>query len=166
MRIFDAYESGLLQHITLTFICSGLLHVSGKWCAMFDYDGYPGPGKCWYGLDAMECNPEESYIAKCGNEIRQRFLFVKVNDEEVLIKLGNGDNTCWERNGRAIFLRDCDSSNSLQRWFAPNGSFDGERFEISQKGYERQCVSTAHHPKAGEYMYALSCGCATKCKPF
>lgn len=128
-----------------------------KWCAMFDYDGYPGSGKCWYGLDTMTCSSQESYIAKCGNENRQRFLFVDLAGGEILIKLGNNDNECWERSSRAVKIRQCDANNPLQRWFSPNGSFNGQRFEISQKGFENQCVSTAHHPKAGEVVEMHSC---------
>lgn len=130
----------------------------GKWCIYSDYDGFPGSGTCWYGLDdARPCRSDQMYVARCGSDYRQAIIFEVLDDGEVLIKLGNGENKCWERNRREIFLRTCDQNNSLQRWFAPNGSFSGSRFELSQRGYERQCVSTAHHPKAGEVVELHSC---------
>lgn len=77
------------------------------------------------------------------------------SEGEVLIKLGNGSNRCFERYRREIFLNTCDETNAYQKFFALNGSFDGSRFEMSQKGFTSQCVTTAHHPKAGKYQLLI-----------
>jgi len=82
---------------------------------------------------------------------------VDLPNDEVLIQLANGDNECWERSGRRIFVEQCDSGNSRQRWFAPNGSFDGRRFEISQRGFTSQCVTNDHHPKTAEVVELHFC---------
>ena len=116
----------------------------------FDYDGYPGTGQCWYGTDSRPCSQDQIHLSKCSNDNRQRFLFVELAGDEILIKLGNGQNQCLQRFKREIFIRTCDANNSMQRWYAPNGSFDGRRFEISQKDFSTQCVTNAHHPKAGK----------------
>lgn len=131
--------------------------VTGKWCMTYDYDGYPGTGKCWYGTESRDCSVDQIHISKCEDDKRQRFVFVELSDEEILIKLGNDANSCLERDGRSIFIRTCDASNYLQRWYAPNGSFNGDKFEISQKKKSAQCVSTIHHPKAGEVVDLQSC---------
>lgn len=68
---------------------------------------------------------------------------------EVLIKLGNGENLCWERWKRAIFLEPCDATNPMQRWIASNGHFNADKFEITMKGFTHQCVSNDHHPRRG-----------------
>ena len=135
-----------------TLLCS-----IGKWCATFDYDGYPGPGYCWYGDDSDDCNSNQVYLAKCGNERNQRFRFVDLSNGEVLIQLANNDNECWERSNRRIYVERCDSNNSRQRWYAPNSSFGGSRFEISQRGFSSQCISNDHHPKAAEVIEMHSC---------
>lgn len=134
-----------------------------KWCMTFDYDGYPGTGKCWYGQDSRPCSQDQIHLSKCSNDHRQRFLFVDLDGGEALIKVGNGENKCFQRNRRSIFLRTCDANNSLQRWYAPNGSFDGHRFEISQKDFGTQCVTTAHHPKAGKCFGWLFRACLLPC---
>ena len=135
----------------------------------------------------------EMHIAKCrdapGNYIdaQQSFVFVEVTsstptlaqgsleskviskDTEVLIKLGNGENLCWERWQRAVFLEPCDRNNSLQRWMAPNGNFNGNKFEISQKNFQHQCVSNDHHPSLGTYICGsstITCLCILMCQPF
>ena len=126
-------------------------------CSFYFFYSTAGTGSCWYGLEKNDCNPEEVYIAKCNNDPRQRFTFLNVGNEEVLIKLGNGENRCFQRQRRAIVLDQCDENNSLQRFFAPNGSFDGIRFELSQRGFSSQCVSTAHHPKPGEVVETHDC---------
>ena len=107
-----------------------------------NYDGHPGTGRCWYGLEVKDCNPNQVYIARCGNDSRQRFRFVSFANGEALIQIGNGSNNCLQRYRTAVYIRNCDENNALQRWYAPNGSFDGNRFEISQKDTSTQCVST------------------------
>lgn len=129
-----------------------------EWCATFDYDGYPGTGQCWYGDETERCNPEEMYIADCRKDLRQAFVFVPVSSDEVLVQLGNGDDRCWERDGRAVLLRPCDPINPLQRWYPLNGSFQsGDKFELSQKDFDTQCVANAHHPKPGEVVEMHFC---------
>ena len=127
------------------------------WCATFDYDGYPGSGECWYGDETKSCNPEELYISTCSrDEQHQAFVFVPVSNNTVVIQLGNGEDKCLERLKRAIYLRPCDANNPLQRWFPLNGSFQsGDKFELSQKDFESQCISNAHHPKPGKLLLNL-----------
>ena len=111
---------------------------------MYNYDGLPGDGKCWYGLDRRSCQSDQLYIAKCSSSRRQRFDIIKLSSGEVQIRLGHGENKCFERDGRKIKLRGCSSSNSKQRWSIPNGSIDGKRFELSQQSVSSQCVTQDH----------------------
>jgi hypothetical protein len=151
-----------------------------EWCMMYDYDGYPGTGLCWYGgkgilsriiaasleLDsATTFLPDKSkhcdttkrvYVAKCIEHPRMWFTFVNVTNpysvgavEEFLIMTGDGTR-CFERKDREISLQQCEPDNSYQRFFALNGDFFGEKFEISQIGYTHQCVTNDHHPKSGK----------------
>jgi hypothetical protein len=137
---------------------SHLLQQKGRWCATFDYTGEPGPGHCWYGDQSLGCNSDQLYISKCSFERNQWFTFEPTPSGEVLIKLGNDKNQCWERLRRSIYIRTCDPNNPLQRWFALNGSLDdGDRFELSQQGFTNQCMTNAHHPKAGEVVEMHSC---------
>lgn len=124
----------------------------------YDYDGWPdSDGICWYGLDSRSCSVDQVHLSKCRNDSRQRFLFEELSGGEVLIKLGNGKNQCLQRYRREIFVRSCDANNTMQRWFALNGDFGGSKFEISQKDFNLQCVTSAHHPKAGEVVELHSC---------
>ena len=126
-------------------------------CATYHYQHN---GKCWYGRKSKTCRNDQVYIAKCNQYKGQRFMFVKVSGNEVLIKVGDGRNLCFERYSREIFLRTCDSSKERQRWFAPKGSFDGPRFEVSQHSLSNQCMTQDHHPKAGEVVELHSCRAA------
>lgn len=117
---------------------------------MYDYDGLPGSGKCWYGKERRNCRSDQMYMAKCNSDVRQKFSFLKVSNGEALIRVGNGKNLCFERDDREIFLRTCDSGNERQRWFSPVGSFDGPRFELSQRRLSSYCMTQDHHPKPGE----------------
>lgn len=127
------------------------------WCATADYNGYPGTGQCWHGDFTEPCNSEELYISTCSKNEKQAFVFIPTGDNEILVQLGSPNpqdpniDRCLEREGRAIYLRACDATNPLQRWFAPNGSLVGdEKFELSQKDFQQQCVSNDHHPKPGK----------------
>jgi hypothetical protein len=120
---------------------------------MYEYSGLPGNGKCWYGRQRKSCRNDQVYIAKCSNSERQKFRFVKLSNNEVQIKLGDNSNRCFERDGRKIFVRRCNSSKSLQRWYAPNGSFDGRRFEVSQRGYSSQCMTQDHRKYLQLYLF-------------
>ena len=125
--------------------------------------------KCRDSADGTFVDKEQSFV----------FLPVKVTDDtvttymyssplielrqivpaetEVLIQLGNGENLCWERWKRAIFLEPCDATNPMQRWIATNGHFNAEKFEITMKGFTHQCVSNDHHPRRGTF---INCGVA------
>ncbi|CAB9509454.1 expressed unknown protein [Seminavis robusta] len=131
-----------------------------KWCAVFDYKGLPGDGRCWYGRQRRACRPDQVYVTKCKDEYRQYFRFVKLGSNLVQIKLGDGRNLCFQRVSTQIFLRTCDEKNKYQQWYAPNGSFDGSKFELSQHSNPRQCMTQAHHPKAGEVVETHSCKAA------
>jgi len=126
---------------------------------MSDFDGYPGRGKCWYGLDILPCNPEHVYITKCNDDQRQKWVMEYVNDDEALIRV-NGQDRCMHRSDVHIVLRPCDSGNKLQRFFAIRGGFDEYRFEISQKSATRYCLNQAHHPKPGEVLAMYPCATA------
>lgn len=126
--------------------------IEREWCMQYNYDGYPGTGQCWYGDEASECRNEHVYVGMCiTGEPRQWFTFIDLGNssgvDEILIQTGDGER-CFERWEREIWLEPCDPSNSLQRWFALNGSFDGPRFEISQLFYDTQCITNDHHPKS------------------
>jgi hypothetical protein len=118
--------------------------------------------KCWYGNVTQECRSDQVYVARCsGADLtpqQQAFRFVPISgsmvDTEVLIQVANiNDQRCFERLKRQIYLTPCNASNPLQRWFASNGTsfFSSDnKFEISQLGFTRQCMSSDHHPKPGE----------------
>ncbi|CAB9509455.1 expressed unknown protein [Seminavis robusta] len=126
-----------------------------KWCMVYNYRSQ----SCWHGLRRQRCAQDSIYITKCKDkEIRQQFAFDYLDGgDEILIRLGSGHNRCFQRRDNSIVLRRCDASSSLQRWYAPNGDFQGYRFEISQQNYNKQCVTTAHHPKEGEVVELHSC---------
>lgn len=127
---------------------------TGKWCMMYNYRG----NECWHGLRTGPCDQDALYVSKCSNDARQEFTFMHLTGgTEVLIKLGRGSNSCFERKGRSIGLRRCDPNSPLQRWSAPNGNLQGYRFELSQLSYQGQCISQAHHPKEGEIVELHSC---------
>ena len=126
-----------------------------KWCMMYNYRGK----ECWDGLEMEPCDQDSIYITTCKrNEPRQEFAFVHLEGgDEILIRLGGGHNSCFQRDGRRIYLRRCDSSSPRQRWYAANGDFHGYRFEISQAIYPTHCMTQAHHPKEGELVSLESC---------
>ena len=122
---------------------------------MHHYDGLPGNGKCWYGQKTKFCRNDQLYMAKCSNDKRQKFQLINLSNGEVQFKIGNGENLCFERVGRQIFLRGCSSSNKQQRFYAPNGSFDGFRFEVSQRSYPSQCMTQDHVSKLYQHDLLL-----------
>jgi len=130
-----------------------------EWCMMYNYEGYPGTGLCWHGDYDEKCDESSVYVGKCIDDPRMWFTFVNVTSTkkedpvvlEYLIMTGD-DQRCFERSYRSISLERCDEDNSRQRWFAPNGDFYGESFEISQLGYTNQVVTNDHHPKSGELV--------------
>jgi hypothetical protein len=95
------------------------------------------------------------YIYEC-SDISERFDFVNVNNDQVLIKL-DGTDTCLERDSKEIFIKACDDGNSNQKWFAKVGEFDQDRFEISLKTYDRYCITQRHHPKRDEEVLLEKC---------
>ncbi|CAB9509452.1 expressed unknown protein [Seminavis robusta] len=139
-----------------------------EWCMMYDYQGYPGTGLCWVGDDAVNCDQDQVYVGKCIQDERMWFTFVNVSDAPVEISkqpsfiderlIMTGDNErCLTRYDREIWLESCDPDNFRQRWIALNGNFDGEEFEISQRGFTHQCVTNDHHPKSGEVVELHDC---------
>jgi hypothetical protein len=128
----------------------------------YNYDGYPGTGRCWYGLEKANCTLDKVYTALCiDGDPRQWFTFVRLgttyNDvDEVMIKtVGESPPRCFTRQLSAIYLdADCDPDNMNQRFFAVTGGFREYRFEIGQyQGYTREnCLTNAHHPKSGEVI--------------
>jgi len=126
---------------------------------MRDFDGYPGRGRCWYGLDVRPCNPDHVYAATCNDDEKQQWEFVAVNDSEMLIK-AKGEDRCMDRAGVNIVLRPCNPDNHYQRFFAIRGGFNEYRFEISQKTATRYCMNQSHHPKPGEVFAMYPCATA------
>ncbi|CAB9513487.1 expressed unknown protein [Seminavis robusta] len=135
------------------------------WCATNSFNGWPGTGRCWYGDQVEECLSNQTFLARCdGTGLepwQQAFLFLPVNDDEVLIQSAAvADQRCWRRSRRELFLTECDPNDPMQRWIASNGTafFDEDnRFEISQAGFNSQCISNDHHPKPGEVIELHSC---------
>lgn len=99
---------------------------------------------------------EKLYIEECDDNGVERFDFVYIDSDEILIRL-HRTNTCLERNGRDIFIRNCDSGKSLQRWWAKRGDFDQGRFEISQLSATNLCITQRHHPKSDEEVELEPC---------
>lgn len=97
------------------------------------------------------------YIDECENDrYEQEFEFIDIGGGEVLVKVGS-ENTCWSRENRRIVLEACNGSSTSQRFIPMNGNFDSYRFEISQRGFESQCVTQDHHPKEREVLEFHSC---------
>jgi hypothetical protein len=131
-------------------------------CISRDYDGPDGSGSCWYGLEAIDCEPNELYINKCDHlDERQRFSFVPVSSDEVLIQAaritGELEDRCFTRENRKINLQSCNQALHTQRWFSIRGGFNQARFELSQKTLMDHCVSQDHHPKAAEVLRMHDC---------
>jgi len=86
------------------------------------------------------------------------FEFVNVGNGEALIKV-DGQDKCWTREGRRIYLEICqmDGSYIRQRWFPQNGSFASYRFQIVQKDQKNKCATNAHHPKSREVLEMHDC---------
>jgi hypothetical protein len=125
-------------------------------CVMRQFDGYPGQGKCWYGLDVLPCNPEYVYTAKCNDDERQQWQFDLLDNSETLIR-AVGTDQCLERDGVNVALRTCNSFLDTQRFFAIRGGLSEYRFELSMKTATRFCLNQAHHPKAGEVLAMYPC---------
>jgi hypothetical protein len=113
-----------------------------KWCMRC-----PG-GACGLG--------GQLFIEECDDDGVQRFDFEYVSGDEVLIKL-RGTGRCLQRLNRNIFVQNCNSGESLQRWWAKVGQFTENRFEISQKTATNLCVTQRHHPKSGETVLLEPC---------
>ena len=127
---------------------------------MYNFDGYPGTGLCWAGEKDEKCDQDQVYVGKCIDDEQMWFTFANATDSgnnvtEKLIMTGDG--RCFQRKEREITLEKCNPNNAQQRWFALNGDFNGEKFEISQLGYTDQCVTNDHHPKSGEVVELHHC---------
>jgi hypothetical protein len=97
------------------------------------------------------------FIENCTDTGVQFFDFVALDNAEVLIKLYNTTDLCLQRDGREIFIAECNAQLDYQRWFAVTGGFDQYRFELSQRTDESLCVTTRHQPKAGENVHLEPC---------
>ena len=133
-----------------------------KWCMMYDYDGLPGTGKCWYEQETRPCNSEELYMAKCNNDRRQKLDLVMLSlpdeNKEVFMIKAPGKAQCLElQDDRSILFRECDAQSEQQHWKTTNGSLDDIRFEIVPVGLPNHCVTQHHHPKAGEVIRIYRC---------
>ena len=112
-----------------------------KWCMKCRwgcYDGHP--------LYITPCSGYSTY-----------FTFVTPTTgtgDEVMIQV-NGTNLCVHRQGGSpkVYLRTCNETLEHQRWFAKNGSFSGDKFEISQHSFSNYSLGQQHHPKDGEILY-------------
>ena len=102
------------------------------------------------------------YINQCNeNDVRQRFSFVPVSSDEVLIQAarmdGELEDRCFHRENRKIKLQPCNQALHNQRWFSIRGGFNEARFELSQKTLADHCVSQDHHPKFAEVLRMHDC---------
>ncbi|CAB9516812.1 expressed unknown protein [Seminavis robusta] len=139
-----------------------------EWCMISNFDGYPGSGVCWYGLEESNCTASQLYIGKCllGDE-RQWFTFENLgstysgSDDHTEVLIKTLDNRCLYRHASDVYLAPyCDPEDPLQRFFALNGTLPlngpepGNKFEIGQyQGYTLDnCLTNAHHPKSGEVI--------------
>lgn len=96
-----------------------------------------------YGND-----PNNLFTSDCGARF-QEFNFIPVSIDEVMITV-NGQDRCIQRTSiRTIELRRCDAENDNQKWYAVDGGFNEEKFELGQKGAPGLCVSQEHHPREG-----------------
>jgi hypothetical protein len=123
------------------------------WCAYYNYDR----SYCYYNNEEDDdCEEDRMYIDSCNFDEYwdHKFRFLFLDGGEAMIQTEFGNN-CWARYGRRIYLETCENS-SRQRWYAPNGSFSGSRFEISQAGTDL-CVSQNHHPKQREVIEMHTC---------
>jgi hypothetical protein len=129
--------------------------VSG--CMIHNYRGFPGTGKCWYGLETLDCREDMVYIARCDSDSRQMFSIYPLPGGTQYQVGVYKENLCMERLELSIILQPCDSLNALQRFWLPRGSIGSKRFELSPITLDNHCVSQAHHPKSGEVMEFQKC---------
>jgi hypothetical protein len=114
----------------------------------------------------MKCKNEcfegnRLYITECSS-YSSHFDYVEVGSSaEVLIKV-SGKDLCFERANRVVSLATCNETLPTQRWFAKDGSFEGDKVEISQRGFENFCMTQHHHPKHGEEIYMDRCANAIR----
>lgn len=103
------------------------------------------------------------YVSECSS-YSSYFDFVEITDsDEIMIKVSDEDrNLCFERAERTVSLATCDETLQTQRWFARDGSFAGDKFEISQVNFENYCLSQPHYPKHGELIQMDRCGNAIR----
>jgi len=110
------------------------------WCISYNYD----KDYCWIGDFYTQCFDNEMYLHECGDWNWQRFRFINMgNGGEVMIKLDDWSNRCWERDRRRVLLNDCDRDNTLQRWIAHNGTFAEGPFELTQRKFTQQSHDTS-----------------------
>ena len=130
-----------------------------KWCVSHDYSR----DYCWYDSDFQRsCKSDEMYIDECGDtSYQQEFELIEFGNREALIKVAEQDR-CWTRRGEIVKLEPCDYTGRFDRqiFYAKNGDFNDNRFEISQPRNSDDCVTTHHHPKAREVVQMDSCGAA------
>jgi Cytolethal distending toxin A/C domain len=121
------------------------------------YEGSPNSGGCWWGDVPIPCSTTELFVNQCNLEDpRQRFNFIPVSSDEVLIKAFQEDR-CFQRDERHITMETCNEALHTQRWYALRGGFNERRFELSQKTSSTWCVNQDHHPKYGEVMSMHDC---------
>jgi len=102
------------------------------------------------------------YVEACDlADPRQRFEFLPVSSDEVLIRAW-GEDRCFARDNYEILLDSCREELHTQRWWAVRGGFNSARFELSQKTLPDRCVNQDHHPKSGEVMRMYECEAARK----
>ena len=114
----------------------------------------------------MECNNppcdegNNIYIRPCRSS-NQKFVFDHRGGNEYMLKLIDPNKgLCLNREGNSIKIRNCDSSDSSQRWIPQRGSFDSYRFEITPKGQSSKCITQRHHPKDWEIVEIEPCALA------
>ena len=121
------------------------------------YNGFPGTGKCWHGLNTEPCHQDMVYVARCDSDKRQEFSILPMpGGTQYQIALYD-QNQCLERFEYSLVLRECDYMNPLQRFWLPRGALFQKRFELSPITLANHCVTQSHHPKSGEVVELHPC---------
>jgi len=108
-----------------------------------------------------ECDDGENLkVRECGGS-NTKFQLINEADNAAQIYIPK-DDKCLEASAdeKNLKVEDCDDSESAQRfWAGPDGSFNGDRFELIPKSISSldECMTQRHHPKDGEVIYREKC---------
>ena len=112
-----------------------------------------------------DCDEGEGIEIKSCSDSPTEFQFIYFPGNETQIKVASGDvclEADFDERPRAVYLRSCDHSESLQRFVATQGDFRGPRFEISPMTRPDRCLTQHHHPRDDEDIYIETCSRARR----